>query len=649
MQKTFTLLLFAIFFPLQVWAGVGDSDNRYYVTDEMWATEPYKKFVHLISYIVGTDYVNTCTAQYVAPNLILSAGHCVIKNDKDDNVIVYKARNYKSESNTGKTNTEFVQQSFFRVKLLHYEFASVGSNDWALFLVENPEFYSDSYFNIEVPDETQNFVPVLNVGYGTLRIMKDEEIEKIKKFIKQINAKYLFKYSFQLNLNKAIHGATLDQIIQEIETSKLDIKPLEEPFPIKLKASRCHLVFKDCSKNDSDCNTFQGKLSRSKNYPYIIATTCDEMQGNSGGGYIGNDGSGPLYAVVSYGSNLAAAEFNDKKAYSYASSALQFKDKIVDLASKAQNHDINVTVPDITPDVKADDNNVVYAIQQNIEGLKQRNNVLENMQLPADNEEITNDTVLQVANAMAEHQANQEKIEKLQRAYDEAKANEQSLANRTLTAVTTAATGIGGMELARGLAEQKADKEAEQDMAAYIATFRCTYGDGHQVKAGPEEIELPGGNDATMMSLRNEYFSLASDLKERKEALGLTPGIESETILDKSEMGLYDDENVGITDGAYASIYRATVLESEEDQAKIDEERKASKNRVIGGAVAAGVGVVGGIVGNSLINGKLGEKIKENKENRNAKSSAALDRKENIKLLTDKVKKYYAEKYGTSD
>ena len=52
------------------------------------------------------------------------------------------------------------------------------------------------------------------------------------------------------------------------------------------------------------------------------------------------------------------------------------------------------------------------------------------------------------------------------------------------------------------------------------------------------------------------------------------------------------------------------MLGSEADQSKIDEEQKASKNRVIGGAVAAGVGVVGSIVGDSLINGKLGERSK---------------------------------------
>ena len=171
--------------------------------------------------------------------------------------------------------------------------------------------------------------------------------------------------------------------------------------------------------------------------------------------------------------------------------------------------------------------------------------------------------------------------EELQKAYEDAKANEQSLANRTLTALTVAATGIGGMELARGLAEQKADKDAEMSMDAYMATMRCEYGNGKSVKAGTAEIELPGGNDAEMMKLRNEYFALAASLKERKEALGMKPGIESEVVLDKAQMGLYDDENTGITSGAYASLYRAK-MGNETDLAKLQEMKDASKKRVIG-------------------------------------------------------------------
>lgn len=214
--------------------------------------------------------------------------------------------------------------------------------------------------------------------------------------------------------------------------------------------------------------------------------------------------------------------------------------------------------------------------------------------------------------------------EELQKAYEDAKNKEQSLANRTLTALTVAATGIGGMELARGLAEQKADKDAERDMEAYMATFRCEYGNGKSVKGGTTEIELPGGNDPEIMKLRNEYFALAADLKERKEALGMKPGIESEVILDKAQMGLYDDENTGITGGAYASLYRAK-MGSETDQSKIDEEKDKSKKRVIAGGVLSGVGVVGGVVGDSLINGKLGEMIKDKKDKRiNSKNNQSV-------------------------
>lgn len=236
------------------------------------------------------------------------------------------------------------------------------------------------------------------------------------------------------------------------------------------------------------------------------------------------------------------------------------------------------------------------------------------------NQRQTDDGV-DTTNTPTDTRTDEEKAQALaekKQAFDDAKATEQSRENRMLTAATTAATGIGGMQLAQGLAEQRADKSAAQDMAAYIATMRCSYANGKSVKAGPDEIELPGGNDANLMKLRNEYFALASDLKERKTALGMKPGIESEEILDKAATGLYDDESVGITSGTYSSLYRAQMLGSTTDQEQIDADKKTSKNRVIGGGVAAGVGVVGGALGNSLINGKLGDKIKELKDKKNS-------------------------------
>ena len=239
-----------------------------------------------------------------------------------------------------------------------------------------------------------------------------------------------------------------------------------------------------------------------------------------------------------------------------------------------------------------------------------------------------------------------DELKKKQKEYEEAKAKEQSKENRTLTALSVAATGIGGMELAMGLSQQAADADADQSMAAYLATMRCTYGNDVQVRAGPDEIELPGGNNSDLMSLRSEYFALALDLKERKEALGMKPGIESEEIIDKAQTGLYDDESLSIESGAYASLYRAQMLGSEADQAKIDEERKASKNRVIAGGVLVGAGVVGGMIGDSIINGKLGEKIKAKKAERKAKSVSSIDTEKVISNMSLEEIKQLAKKYN---
>jgi len=318
-----------------------------------------------------------------------------------------------------------------------------------------------------------------------------------------------------------------------------------------------------------------------------------------------------LYGVVSYGAKENKG-FSDASNTNYMASAYQFLDKVNELKVKypvqaisqsvdleepiASNQQVgeNGVIANKIQDLSSEINQIGDDITRTIPTLSKR----------SDKE------ILPFLDKVVKYQVKSEQLKKLEANYKSIKENEQSLANRTLTAATTAATGIGGMELARGLAEQNADKKAEADMAAYIETFRCTYGNGQSVKVGPEPVELPGGNDATMMSLQNEYKTLAASLKERKESLGMKPGIESELILDKAEMGLYDQENVGITGGAYSSLYRATVLNSESDQSKINADKEASANRVKYGGIAAGAGAGVGVIGNSLINGKLGESLK---------------------------------------
>ena len=83
--------------------------------------------------------------------------------------------------------------------------------------------------------------------------------------------------------------------------------------------------------------------------------------------------------------------------------------------------------------------------------------------------------------------------------------------------------------------------------------------------------------------------------------MGLTPGIESETLLDKSTAGLYDNESTGKKSGAFASVSDALSGNADAKDAWNAQKSEASK-KVTTGIVAAGVGIVGGAVGNMLIN-----------------------------------------------
>ena len=189
---------------------------------------------------------------------------------------------------------------------------------------------------------------------------------------------------------------------------------------------------------------------------------------------------------------------------------------------------------------------------------------------------------------------------------DEMKAVEQSTENKLLGAAGMAATGIGGMQLASAISEKNADENAERDMAAYLATFRCDYGHGMNIKGGETGIELPGAN--TLIPLYQEYVNLANDLKVRKAALGMKPGIESEKILDAATTGLYDNQSIGKVDGAFTSLARALADPNGADAAEWAAQKDATAKKLKTGAIVAGIGIVGSAVGNAIINRNVKEK-----------------------------------------
>ena len=182
---------------------------------------------------------------------------------------------------------------------------------------------------------------------------------------------------------------------------------------------------------------------------------------------------------------------------------------------------------------------------------------------------------------------------------EQAREREQSTGNKLLGALGMGATGIGGSMLMSGLAESAADDDAERAMTAYLETFTCKYGN-ESVSGGTMNVEIPGGNE--LINMYSEYVALANDLKLRKAALGMKPGIESEPILDSATSGLYDDVGTGRGKGVYASLARALENPDGEDAKAWAAQREESEKKKKTGAIVAGIGAVGSLIGNLAIN-----------------------------------------------
>ena len=177
---------------------------------------------------------------------------------------------------------------------------------------------------------------------------------------------------------------------------------------------------------------------------------------------------------------------------------------------------------------------------------------------------------------------------------------ETSTANKLIGAAGIGATGIGTSQALSALSEQRADNRAENDMRAYLATIKCDYGTGKTVNGGETGIELPGGNELTQYV--TQYKTLAADLKVRKTALGMSPGIESETIIDAAETGLYDNAATGKTNGAFTSLSRALSDETSADAQAWAQQKADTASKLKTGAIVAGVGAVGSAIANLAVN-----------------------------------------------
>ncbi len=222
---------------------------------------------------------------------------------------------------------------------------------------------------------------------------------------------------------------------------------------------------------------------------------------------------------------------------------------------------------------------------------------------------------------------------------------EQSLENKTLTATTTAATGLGAMEAASAYAKQLADADAAEEMSAYITTMKCEYGGGKQVNIGDEET-LPGGGE--LSGYYTEYKQLAERLKATKAALNLRPGIESQILYDRAESGIYQYQTAEQQSGAYTSLSRALMNPDGDDATAWNTQKQENSEKLKAGLIAVGGGIVAGVIGNyeinkdapkessTEINREYDDKVsKVNKEKTDIETELAAAIEENAKLVAD--------------
>ena len=645
-MKRWLVFLLAIFMPLVAMGG--GIDNRYYVTDEMWATEPYNKFVYFEAGF------GSCSAQYIAPNLILTAGHCAY--------YVAKATNYKKQK--------------FDLQLVYnrHKEEDFGIEDWAVYLVKKSKYYSDTFFE---PEKITQQTDLLHAGWGWVRILTDDEINTIMNLLES-------------EVGEKAERMGLDEVSKVLK-AKMKERGIEQFRDKKnrLKASMCHsiglskLSGENCGDfYDRKCHplyekrwecidecegTYETCQEQCKDfemliddcmeeydycmkYPDIIAYTCTTWQGDSGGGFVSDDKSNKLYGVASYHDGFgfepmrymaSSWQFDEKirklrEIYSTSNSdkenvkkAKQNTQRVQDfLKNGGKLEDLDVydvidkpTEMDGTTNESEESDETEEITSQEI---KEQFEMLSNdiRQTESDVlEQLKNikslgqNAKLKLIDNIVAYEVKTEQLQELQKAYEDALAREQSLPNRLLSAAAIGATGIGGAMLGAGLAEQRADAAAERDMTAYIETMRCEYANGKTVRGGETNVELPGGNE--LVALYTEYAELANSLKMRKGELGMSPGIESEIVIDKSDTGLYDNAGVGIVGGGYASVYRALTNPDGADAKMWAEQKDKTAQKIKVGGIVAAAGAVGGLIGNVAINGFDGNGWKKATEETN--------------------------------
>ena len=248
-------------------AGVGSTDGRRKISDTEWAMHPYNKYV-LYKEDIGEGVFSSCTAQYVAPNILLTAAHCI-----------------KVPGN--KRYAESFDHEQFEIELLKNDQWNQNDyiGDWALLSIKDSAHHrNDDYFDYKVLEDADT--PVISAGFGTLKVLSAEDISKIQN------------------------------LLQNAQTSSTAVSIID-----KLLTERFADLFNDGEQLKAmECTAQKTVDNRA------LTTTCDIWGGNSGGAIIDKNESKYIYGINHSATQEGIDVFLDDSNTNTFVSTAQFKD-----------------------------------------------------------------------------------------------------------------------------------------------------------------------------------------------------------------------------------------------------------------------------------------------------------------------------------
>ncbi len=309
--------VFLMLITTNLWAGaggyIGEYDSRKYGSLE---NPEYSAITRLWLNETNRGY-SRCTGTFIDNNLILTNSHCAVS--------CVRGENCSADFWDGK---KYVTTKIEPI-MLNENFQVVAGDDWALMMAY------DANPNVRKVASTTTLGDVSFGGYGTLRVIKNEELPIIRKIAEET----FQKYGKQCDKEKEFWGCWWNFVEQEVK--KAGLKPLTGDSE-NLKIRSCKIVKNSLSDG--------GKV-----YPNMVALDCDSAGGDSGSSLARGDTVVALYNSGINSLTVQVAEDNgggavkNQNFYSHINDAKKIVEQKLKGVSKPTQPEQKPTQPEQKP------------------------------------------------------------------------------------------------------------------------------------------------------------------------------------------------------------------------------------------------------------------------------------------------------------